>query len=497
MKLREVMGRARVARVQGGALAMVLGACVVGGVVPVAAGQSQAESSFSERWVVVSERGGVMMRCDASSEWYAIVELPIGMTVRAVGEDLDWYEVEYPLDTPAVVPTREGVRTEDGAGVELIRRSGLRAWSLDTTGIEGMYKRVFPRAPLAPGTVLAYVSDVTNLSGELAGWKVIAPAGATGYVPSSAVRAATADEIAQAEAMLREASEEEAAAEREVELPLELESEPGVGPELERGDEPGQSESESGSVAETAVEQPAEDESLGEGEAVVGDEGGVDSVEMGGGESSEAGAGERSGNDSRGDEAEPIAADAFDAVIERLGQLEAAMDSVAEQPTEDAELDAIITEWRALAGFADEVLSEGVAGQIALYAQQRIDLLNVRLEVQRAMQQVDELDDATDTTKDRFRDIDRAVQQQRTSVVYGVLESSRVYDGVRLEKRYRLRALDGTGRTIAYIRVGGDEELDQVAMDLLGEPVGVAGTIADDSPAVPVVDAESVKLRTE
>lgn len=476
--------------------ALLLGATMVGFSTGIA--HAQEAAPFEARWEVVSAQAGTTMRCDASIEWYAIADIPIGTPLYVIGEEFGWYEVRYPIDTPAVVPTREGVRSDDGSTVELIRRSGLRAWSIDAQGIEGMYKRVFPQSPLAPGTELQYIADVTNLSGDLAGWRVVAPLEATGFIPAADVRRATDDEIAQAEAALREARGESADDDADTDDSVQSEDLPSddsaAGSDSDAASDTVDQEAanEDSDVEESQQQEHTADESASDQdteestEAEQGD--GVEALEMGTDSPAQ--------NDTRGDEEAPPV-DAFEAVFQRLDQLDAAMLDVADQPTIDAELDAIMSEWKALASFADEVLTDGVAKQIQSYAQQRVDLLAVRLELQRAMQQVDELDTATDTTRQRFRDIDRAVEQQRTSVVYGVLESSRVYDGVRLEKRYRLRALDGSGRTIAYIRTGDDEALTQATVELIGQAVGVSGTIADDSPAVPVVDAEAIRVRAD
>ncbi|MEM0983729.1 MAG: hypothetical protein AAGI17_07260 [Planctomycetota bacterium] len=149
-------------------------------------------------WVVVS-RDGAQMQC-VDAEIYPIETLRAGDALKIDGAGEDWFRVIYPEDQPAFVPSDAVTVTSDGATATLTEPHQL--FAVNRRDPVQNWRSVFSRSsPLPAGTELAVIEPIETNGGSLIGYHVIPPRPPVaahephGYVPSNAVRPATAEEI--------------------------------------------------------------------------------------------------------------------------------------------------------------------------------------------------------------------------------------------------------------------------------------------------------------
>lgn len=399
-------------------------------------------------WVVVERE--TEMRCGDSPSWYAISNLKPGQLLRVNAESFDWYRVEYPRGTRVWIDTRDARIIENGARIETTRNASPRALNAAVPTTDSSYRRVTIRSVIPPGTKFRYIGPIQNNQGQTDGYIVPAPEGSQGFVLSSATRRATEQEVQE---FLRQRDGEPQP--QEPEQPQQPAntgdgSQPAT-PQQEpaRVDPPAQDQ-------EQAPQQPASNpdnsgEESGEEQTEPGE------IEMGDDESAREAA------------AEVEALSELEVVIQRSRQLDEAYAAVASQQTGDAEILPLIDEYR---GLIELAVPTELAADVRRFAQARIDLLNIRLEIQKAQAELEAIRNATGEAAENFRELDEALAGRRDYLVVGRLVPSAIYNGKRLPLMYRLQTVDGgSGRTLAYITPNEDIAIDS----MLNAIVGVTG----------------------
>ena len=423
------LGRGRCGGVRRRVVAWLGAACAVTG---VAASASAQATDIEPVYVVVTQ--DTALRCDAGAAWYAIADLKPGQVLRADGVSFDWLRVQYPQGTPAVVKASEAeLRTEEQR-VVLTRQTRLRAFNKESARMETCYKAV-AQDLLLPGLSLRYMGSVQNNRGEVAGYRVAAPAGARGYVLESATRRATEAEVQAVIGALGGAATPAVA---------DAKTKPGTSAQLSGTPAPMQAQdTESAAPITTAAgERPGQETALGELNMELPAE--------------------------------------VQRSMQTIATLERAYKKVAEQPLEQAELQPLIDEYGQL---ADSAKLTEAGQQVARFAEMRIELLKVRRELQKSSAALAALDAEVERTSETFATIDEQISTSADYDVIGRLVPSAVYTGGQMPLLYRLQAVDGAStRTMAYIAPAPDLRLE----GKLGAVVGVRGTRRVDGYTGPV-----------
>jgi hypothetical protein len=295
---------------------------------------------------------------------------------------------------------------------------------------------------IPPGTKFRYIGPINNNQGQIDGYIVPAPEGSSGFVIASATRRATDAEVRQFLADRDgEPTEQQADSEQPAEQPQPDQTNQTEQPEAEPVTQPEAPQN-------TDAEQPALDTDETPGE-----------MEMGSEESAVENA----------EETESLSP--MEVVVRRSRQLDEAYAVVASQKTAEAEIRPLIQEYRDLMKLA---AGTELAADVQRYTQARIDLLNIRLELQQAVEELEAIRSATGEAAENFDELDEALAGRREYIVVGRLVPSAIYDGQRLPLMYRLQSVDGgSGRTLAYVTPNEDIAIDSV----LNAIVGVAGRV--------------------
>lgn len=149
---------------------------------------------------------------------------------------------------------------------------------------------------------------------------------------------------------------------------------------------------------------------------------------------------------------------------ERLEALEKAYEFLRKEPIESAELAPLRELYLALA--ADPESSKGVAR----YAEARAEQLAIWTDLQESRRKLATLQRRLEQSAEETEAERRALASAGDYIAVGRLATSRIFDGRKMPKLYRLQDA-GTGRTVAYIRP--TEAWDLPGM--LGQLVGVVG----------------------
>lgn len=396
-------------------------------------------------WVVVERE--TELRCGDSPSWYAISNIKSGQLLRVNGQSFDWYRVEYPKGTRVWIDTRDARIIENGARIETTRNASPRALNAAVPTTDSSYRRVNTRSVVPPGTKFRYIGPILNNQGQTDGYIVPAPDGSMGFVLAEATRRATDAEV---EAFLKERDGEE-------------ESQPAQDAQAEEADEDAEATSDAARDEEASQDRPEDrDETDAEVEDSESDEAEQEEDQPG-----EVEMGDDASARDAAEESETLTA--LEVVIQRSRQLDEAYAAVATQQTGEAEILPLIEEYRGLIRLAAPT---ELAADVQRFAQARIDLLNIRLEIQQAQAEIDAIRNATGEAADSFRELDEALAGRRDYLVVGRLVPSAIYNGKRLPLMYRLQTIDGgSGRTLAYLTPNEDIALDS----MLNAIVGVTG----------------------
>jgi hypothetical protein len=420
---------------------------VVGGLLgsapnPAHAQQTTTRSAELDAPYVAVGEDGAALRCGAGTTWYIVDRLKPGVLLRVEGEEDNWLRVEYPRGMSAVVKAHEGEHDPKKGIVTLTRNSAL--WALDDKDpyIESCYKRIFREKLLTAGTTLKYIGPVQDRRGNLAGFEVEAPRGATGYVLPADVRQATEQELQALRA---------ARAAEKVSMPQSTADTPAETEQVQTAEEPDATPETPRTrveVVETEVieEEPSEEP------------------------------------------IEPAVATDLASHDATLDDLDEAFMRLQRQSLEEAEFGPLIDEYTAL---RERLPDEPGADVTRAYIDARIELLTIRSEVQNKLRRLAEVREESKTARADFDALVASMTDAQSYTAVGRLMPSAIYNGNRLPRMYRVQSIGSGGRTIAYVLPGPDMPLE----GMLGSIVGVRGMMeAETSARVRVIRPETVDL---
>jgi uncharacterized protein YraI len=473
---------------------------------------ARAQTTEVEPYYVVVKESNVNLRSGAGVVWYPVGKVEQGQVLRVDGHEFGWLRVGYPAGMAAIVKINEAEYDSGSGVVTLIRESRLQA-NNPAGGVGDSWRQLLD-APLPADTVLQHVETITSSSGEITGYRVVAPGGAKGYLSETLVRMATEDEVQRflaapgvasrptapaqtttapvrtneravaaptaenaakdtAELAEAQASAPVASPDDNEDLPIRNDAadlEPAPIAQTPRNDEP--TTQTVNRFPPPAADAPAQD-SPATSPALT-----RDSTPMqAGGETAQT----EQGRDVQTPPA-PLAPPASFADLNR------AFEEVMRQPTEGAEYTPLINEFQRL---LDTLPDEPGADAMRNAASGRIAALRLRADLQEQMQKMNEALAAADAGSQRVQESAQTLEANPVYRFVGRLGSSTVYNGQRLPLLYRVQAVD-SGRTIAYLTPAPD--LDLVAK--LGSVIGVVvkSSREDESLGLPLVDARRVDV---
>jgi hypothetical protein len=418
-------------------LAAIAIAAPFAGAIP--ATTATAQVSGVEPYFVEVGQDNVYLRCGDGSVWYAIGKLDAGRVLKVDGEGFDWLRVAFPAGFGALVRDDEGALNEATGMVRLNRPTKLRFYNRDN-GVVNSWKTLLD-TPLPSGRELRHIETLRNEAGEAVGFLVEPPADARAFVSAQLTSRITEEE---AMARLGTPLPQRPANEQQVAQA------PNTTPAQPATTTPSQTQP---SQTDRPVAQTPDDAS---------DEAPI--VPAG-----------SSPTDSTSRPAAPVLtmqdneeSDAGRRVL-TLAELREAFDRVIAAPILDAEIQPLIDEHQALFTALE---GDDDAETIRPFLQTRIELLEIRLALQRQMERVDDVQARADEGAESMSSRIAEWQSRPEYLVVGRLTTSAIYDGKRLPLLYRLMSIEGgAGRTLAYIAPADGLDLN----GKLGTIVGVVG----------------------
>lgn len=426
-------------------LAAIAIAAPFAGAIP--ATTASAQVSGVEPYFVEVGQDNVYLRCGDGSVWYAIGKLDSGRVLKVDGEGFDWLRVAFPAGFGALVRDDEGALNEATGMVRLNRPTKLRFYNRDN-GVVNSWKTLLD-TPLPSGRELRHIETLRNEAGDPVGFLVEPPADARAFVSAQLT-----SRITEEEAMARlgtplpqRPANEQQVAQAPNTTPA---AAPNTTPAQPATTQPGQTQPQQ--TDRPVAQTPAN--ATGDAPIVP------------------AGA---SPAESTSRPATPVLtmqdnedSDAGRRVL-TLAELREAFDRVIEEPILNAEIQPLIDEHRALFTALE---GDDDAETIRPFLQTRIELLEIRLALQRQMERVDDVQARADEGAESMGSRIAEWQSRPEYLVVGRLTTSAIYDGKRLPLLYRLMSIEGgAGRTLAYIAPADGLDLN----GKLGTIVGVVG----------------------
>lgn len=469
-------------------------------VVALVGAPAHAQLTQVDPYYVVVTEDNVNLRCGAGSVWYAVGKVSRGQVLRVDGHEFGWLRVGYPAGIPAIVRVRDAEFDQAAGVVVLTRESRLQA-NNPGGGVSESWRQLLDE-PLPADSVLQHLETLRSSTGEVTGYRVVAPNSAKGFISDSLVRPATESEV---QALLSQAMTTPAPAGREA-TPARQEpaarpapvAEPAPAPVEEPqpdddpvyADEP-EPEPETPSPAPIIPDprsRPAEpqaqpvrteDEPARRFPPPAADEPARPV------ESQPLRAGADSSSRTAGD-----AGRTTPAAPPRFEDLQRTLEEVMRQPTEGAEYQPLINEFQRFLGSLNDSPENENARRAATA---RIELLRLRVDLQQTLQAFAEAEAIADRSVTQVEQSVRTVNEAPAYAFVGRLTASTVYNGQRLPRLFRLQAVD-SGRTLAYLTP--DPELDLESK--LGSVVGVIvrQSRQDSTLGLPLIDARRVDQMT-
>lgn len=390
--------------------------------------QASAQVQAVEPYWATTQNDKVPVRCYFTDTSYSVAELPKGFVVRVDGEGSLYARIAYPEKMTAFVQAEHG--KAEGGVVKLTQASRLRAAST-IAGFDGSWKALLD-TPLAVGSELKFIENVTNKEGVVIAYRVQAPEAARGYVPMSAIRKATDAEVA-------------AAGNQVAPTPPKLEPKTPEAAPVATTTTPATAQP----IPTTDLTQPAQPT----GQAPTNPTVDVSAAAPQGATTTVAGT-------------------PAERKIGSLEDLEAAFQRVAKQPASEAEYDELMAEFqRAIDAQGPEMTSR----KKQLTA--RREFLAIRRDYRDRVRAAEEAKRQLDANEIQVRNSLAEIEKSRVYTIIGTLQPSTVYDGQRLPLMYRIQSVGGLSpRTLGYIKPDAKFDLDRK----LGLVVGVIGNAEMD-----------------
>lgn len=463
---------------------------------------ARAQGTDVEPYYVVVKETNVNLRSGAGSVWYPVGKVEQGQVLRVDGHEFGWLRVGYPAGMAAIVKSNEAEYDSGSGVVTLIRESRLQA-NNPAGGVGDSWRQLLD-SPLPADTVLQHIETITSSSGEITGYRVVAPGGAKGYLSETLVRMATEDEVQRFLAGPGVASrpiQTPPAAETRADLPERAVAAPtaeNVAKDTAEladahADTPDENEDlpirdNAGDLAPVPVAHaPREIEpptqTVNRFPPPAADAPAQDSPTT-----SPALTRDSTPMQAGGEAAQTEQPRAVQSPPASYAELNRAFEEVMRQPTEGAEYTPLINEFQRL---LDTLPDAPGADAMRNAVNGRVAALRLRADLQEQMQKMNEALAAADAGSQRVQESAQTLDANPVYRFVGRLGSSTVYNGQRLPLLYRVQAVD-SGRTIAYLTPA--PELDLVAK--LGSVIGVVvkSSREDESLGLPLVDAKRVDV---
>lgn len=424
------------------------------GLALAAAPGALAQVTAVEPYHVVVSEDAVMLRCGAGPAWYPVAQLAKGDVLRVDGVEYGWLRVGYPPGAGALVKAADAKLDEAKGVVTLTKRTKL--WASNLEGGVGASWSALLDSELAAGTALQSLGAVKDASGVAAGFRVVAPDGARGYVSERLVRKANESEVAAALG-----KQSRLAPTTTARAPSSSPEGPAASPATALGDAYNQPQNQPQQA------QPQQTQAAAPAGAAPG-----------------AVAPEHVPAQPAAEPTQPRAADRRVAEFEALNKK---YEEIKKTPVEQAELEPLIAEYQRYLASIPE--GPNYASRRAV-TQGTIDLLSARLEIKNnrvaAAAALQDAEKGWATVGDKKAALDA---KPRYTVV-GRLSGSTVYDGDRLPLMFRVLSVEGyPGRTLAYITPAPGVDV----AGRVGQLVGVMGEgNTDASLGVPVLKPNRV-----
>jgi hypothetical protein len=403
---------------------MAAGALVLA--VPAAQGQVLQVNA----WHAVVTADDAVLRCGHGDLMYPVAALSRGQVLRVTGEGQGWASVVYPAGVPAFVPADSLQVEADGRTATITKPTRLKAFNM-STGLRGSWKDVLDET-LPAGAKLTLMDSEPMPDGRGgASWRVVPPERARAFVPLSALRRATDEEVQQHNTAMaaNPMAANWATAPRQNPQPA------------------------SPTTAEPVrVTTPTNPASPLAGPAV------PNSSQQTPGSSVSA----------------PPQPERKPVVLppSPFEKLEAAFAAVRNVNPDQAEYSELLAEFEKAIGKLDPHDDSPATQAIRPRLQQRAEFLKLRAELQTQRRKLAELETTISQEDKHLAETLAAVDRSRQYTIVGRLSASTIYDGERLPLMYRVQSVGGPApRTLAYIRP--DEKLGIDAR--LGQIVGVLG----------------------
>lgn len=390
--------------------------------------QASAQVQAAEPYWATIQNDKVPVRCYFTDTSYSVAELPKGFVVRVDAEGSLYARIAYPAKMTAFVQAEHG--KVEGSVVKLTQASRLRAAST-IAGFDGSWKALLD-TPLAVGSELKFIENVTNKEGAVIAYRVQAPEAARGYVPMSTIRKATDAEVA-------------AAGNQVAPTPPKVETKaPEAAPTT--------------ATSTPATAQPAPTTDLTQPPQPTGQTPTNPTVDV----SAAAPQGA----------ATTVAGTPAERKIGSLEDLEATFQRVAKQPASEAEYDELMAE---LTRAIDAQVPEMTGRKKQLTA--RREFLAIRRDYRDRVRAAEDAKRQLDSSEIQVRNSLAEIEKSRVYTIIGTLQPSTVYDGQRLPLMYRIQSVGGLSpRTLGYIKPDAKFDLDRK----LGLVVGVIGNAEMD-----------------
>ncbi len=387
----------------------------------------------AQETIIVTEQGA-RLHAGPNTRLYTIRMLDVGTRLQTLGEPAGgMIPVAYPADLAAYVPA-SSVEVIDTDSLRVSRATRLIAPHA-SDGIEGSWRSVL-QSPIRPGSELTIRTIIRSEEGEILGYMVQAPPGATAYIAQSTIDSnattinqstddTTGDTTAEANAESIQGTNllDDMVPPKAGDAQAELAGTP---------DDP-----------TTRIQDPnaaidqANSGALATNQPLVIDQ---------------------------GTDTTPNADQSLTPT-----QLEALYQSARASDEFDQELDALLSEHRrTLDALADDQFNARIRQQLG----QRIAYLEMRIAFRDGPARVASKRDGQESVSERMASKLDEFTAGRGYALVGKLVPSRIYDGRNLPKLYRLRSPDALGRTLGYVRPG---KRDLTAY--LNQIVGIAGKI--------------------
>lgn len=434
--------------------------------------------------IVVIGTGDAALRCGPSDRYYPVARLAEGAELKVLEPDPrgGFLRVAYPSGQSVYVP-KDAVELRDDRSLRVVRPTRLIALHAEA-GVGGSWRSVLGD-PLRVGSDLAIHETIRSETGEITGYKVEPPSGASAWVALSDLRrTGSKDPVSEAAGAADGAHVPTANPPDRVVEGAQASGAPALGRRslLEAMVPP------AGGAAAPIAAREQEDSGSTTANAVPGGDGATVPGTPG------ASATEGS--------ARALATNSPTVVIEQgigtpsrrteaLGvmELEALYQSARSSETFEDELEALLAEHRrTLEATPDDSFNERLREQL----RQRIAYIEMRIAFRDGpAKMAAERASAPRISEQLQRRLDelRAGQEY---VMIGRMVISRVYDGERLPKLYRVRSADALARTLGYVK-SGDKDLTPY----LDRVVGIAGPVESGPGGARVVTAVRVDLLDE